>query len=196
MSMPRPDAATLWLAKQDVTKGQASRQGLAVLVTLSVLTAICVAGLATLLYLKLVAPAPPAIAIAAEAVPSGPSASLAPITARSDVVVGKPTSPAPRGSVVAAAPNTAPKPGSGSAPTTPATTATPGEEPGYLTIICKPFCDDVRRGSESLGPSPVVKAPVPPGQHRITLTRAGGPDKIISVLVSSGEVRKETIAMK
>lgn len=193
MSMPRPDAATLWLAKQDISRGQASRQSLAVLVTLSILTAICVAGLATLLYLKLVAPP----ALASEAVPATASSGGAPPTtmARTDVVAPPAHTVAPRSSAVVAA-TPAPKGGTQGAPTTPAATATPGEEPGYLTIICKPFCDDVRRGAESLGPSPVVKAPVPPGQHRITLVRAGSPDKIISVLVSTGEVHKETIAMK
>jgi serine/threonine protein kinase len=194
MSMPRPDAATLWLAKQDVTKGQASKQSLAVLVSLSVLTAICVAGLATLLYLKLVAPP----AVAAEALPSAKPGGAAPLAASppSDAVVAKRTTStaAPRSTGATAAP--AAKPATGNPGASPATTSAPGEEPGFLTIICKPFCDDVLRGGQSLGPSPVVKSPVPPGQHRITLKRAGSPDKIISVLVSSGEVHKETIAMK
>jgi hypothetical protein len=45
----------------------------------------------------------------------------------------------------------------------------------------------VRRGGVSLGPSPIVKSPTPPGQHRVTLSWAGAPDKVVSVIVVSGE---------
>ncbi len=191
LSMPRPDAAALWLAKQDVAK-RAGRQSLAVLVALAVLTAVCVAGLATILYLKLVAA--PAIAADTEPAPSAAPGAVAQRAPGTGVATSAPVVVTARSTATPAA-TTAPVQG-GPLPVSPATATKPAEEPGYLTIICKPFCDDVRRGGESLGPSPIVKSPVPPGQHRVVLVRAGSPDKVISVLVASGEVHKETITMK
>lgn len=40
---------------------------------------------------------------------------------------------------------------------------------GFLTVICTPACDDVLDGSSSLGPSPVFKAQVRSGPHKITM---------------------------
>jgi hypothetical protein len=60
--------------------------------------------------------------------------------------------------------------------------------PGYLTVVCNPFCDSVRDGARSLGPSPVVHVAVPPGEHRLTLSRKGSPTKVVSVIVVSGQV--------
>ena len=60
------------------------------------------------------------------------------------------------------------------------------EEPGFLTIVCNPYCDDVVDQGRSLGPSPVVHLSVPPGQHRITLKK-GKDAKVISVVVVAGQ---------
>jgi serine/threonine-protein kinase len=69
------------------------------------------------------------------------------------------------------------------------------EEPGYLTIVCNPYCDEVFDQGKSLGPSPVVHLAVPPGSHRITLKK-GKDSKVLSVIVVSGQVSAQRIAMK
>lgn len=55
---------------------------------------------------------------------------------------------------------------------------------GFLTVICTPACDDVLDGSSSLGPSPVFKAQVKSGTHKITLKTSDPPvTKVVSVAV-------------
>ena len=53
-----------------------------------------------------------------------------------------------------------------------------------MTVICTPACDDVLDGSNSLGPSPVFKAQVKAGTHKITLKTSDPPaSKSVSVAV-------------
>ncbi len=55
---------------------------------------------------------------------------------------------------------------------------------GLLTVICTPACDDVLDGNTSLGPSPVFKAQVKAGTHKITLKTNDPPaSKVVSVTV-------------
>ena len=69
------------------------------------------------------------------------------------------------------------------------------EEPGFLTIVCNPYCDDVLDQGRSLGPSPIVHLSAKPGQHRITLKK-GTQQKVISVIVESGKVAAQRVSMK
>lgn len=69
------------------------------------------------------------------------------------------------------------------------------EAPGFLTIVCTPFCDDVSDGGRSLGPSPIVHIASKPGQHRISFKRSGFPSRVISVAIVSGEVTAQRVAM-
>jgi len=62
--------------------------------------------------------------------------------------------------------------------------------------VCSPYCDDIVDQGKSLGPSPVVHLPVPPGSHRLTLKKSGGPSKVISVIVVSGQVSAQKVSMK
>ncbi|MDI1437577.1 hypothetical protein, partial [Polyangium sorediatum] len=81
------------------------------------------------------------------------------------------------------------------APTATASAAAASGEPGFLTIVCNPFCDDVLDNGRSLGPSPIVHISVKPGSHRVTLKK-GDMTKVISVIVVSGQVTAQRVSMK
>ncbi|HRI72764.1 MAG TPA: hypothetical protein PK156_51360, partial [Polyangium sp.] len=68
-------------------------------------------------------------------------------------------------------------------------------DPGFLTIVCNPFCDDVLDNGRSLGPSPIVHLSVKPGSHRVTLKK-GTMSKTVSVIVVSGQVTAQRVSMK
>ena len=209
LSLPRPDPAALWLAQQEAAQGQ-QRKNTGVLVAVGVLTALCVTGIGALLYFKLrTPPAPAPIAVGTETQTAVPTP--APPPTETAAAAPSDSAPAPEPSATAAATGapsatpTAPKPTptstGGTAPTpvpsSTASTATAGkEEPGFLTIVCTPYCDDVVDQGRSLGPSPVVRVAVKPGQHRITLKRSGQPNKVISVIVVSGQVTAQRVSMK
>jgi hypothetical protein len=79
-------------------------------------------------------------------------------------------------------------------PSPPTTDPTPPPAPpvaggsGFLTVICTPACDDVLDGNSSLGPSPVFKAQVRSGAHRITLKTTDPPStKVVSVTVPTDD---------
>jgi serine/threonine protein kinase len=206
LSLPRPDPAALWLAQQEAS-ARPQKKGSGVLILVGVLAALCVIGLGVLVYLKVRGPTAGATAVSPETSAAAPvaSASAAPVAS---------ASAAPPEASAAAAPSASPDasakaastsaPASGGTPAkaagaaTAATTAAPKakEEPGFLTIVCTPFCDDVVDQGRSLGPSPVVRVSVAPGQHRITLKRSGQTDKVISVIVVSGQVTAQRVSMK
>jgi hypothetical protein len=71
-----------------------------------------------------------------------------------------------------------------------------GDGHGYLTVVCNPFCDEIMDGARSLGPSPVVHQRVAPGKHRLTLRRQGIAPKLVSVVISPGEVSANRFSMK
>jgi len=84
-------------------------------------------------------------------------------------------------------------------PPAPPPTATGGAtdkaDPGFLTVVCSPFCDSVSAGGRNLGPSPVVHVALPPGQYRVVLKRTGGATKVISAIIVSGQVTSHRVAM-
>ncbi len=89
----------------------------------------------------------------------------------------EPSSPKPATAVAAA-----PKP------------AAPKAEPGYLTVVCDPYCDSVVAGGRSLGPSPVVRAALPPGNHSVIL-RGSGKTTSIGVTIVSGQTTARRVKM-
>ena len=104
------------------------------------------------------------------------------------------------------APALAPK-GSEPPATAPGAAEAPGNEapsavqqepraPGMLTVVCAPFCDEVLDGTRTLGPSPIVRLPVAPGRHLLTLKKAGMADKKLAVEVVSGQVSAMRVQMK
>lgn len=68
-------------------------------------------------------------------------------------------------------------------------------QPGFLVLVCEPTCDDIALGERSLGPSPLVKTPLPSGRHALTL-RAGALKKSMNVDIVPGETTAARVAMK
>ena len=203
LSLPRPDPAALWLAQQEKQKGE--RRNTGVLVAVVALTALCVLGIGALIYFKLRARAVPPVT--PDSVPSVvASASVAPAGAAPGPPTAATATAAAAATASASAATSAPAPAPATASATPAVvTANTGqatasgrtgkEDPGFLTIVCNPYCDDVQDQGRSLGPSPVVHLSVAPGQHRITLKK-GKDSKVISVIVVSGQVTAQRVSMK
>ena len=211
LSLPRPDPAALWLAQQEKQRGERRNSG--VLIAVVALTALCVIGIGALVYFKLHNAAAHPVGTESQpsssaSAPPGPSAAVPSASATADAapsaVVVAPPPTATAVATVAAAPVAAPTPASNGGNTAGATAAAaaaaakdkPGkEDPGFLTIVCNPYCDDVLDQGRSLGPSPIVHLSVKPGQHRITLKK-GTQQKVISVIVESGQVAAQRVSMK
>lgn len=142
------------------------------------------------------APAPVQPTAAPTAAP--PAASAAPVaTATSTAETLDPTSlPEEKKPETAAAPpsTVARVPGPLPAATSQAPAAAKAE-PGFLTVVCDPACDSVSAGGRSLGPSPVVRAQLPPGSYGVGLRRKGSPSKSISVTIVSGKTTAQRVNM-
>jgi len=212
LSLPRPDPAALWLAQQEAAKGHVGGRNTGVLIAIGLLTALCVIGVGALIYFKYQP---------AETTPALPTEKVATPLPTADVAGGKdgagvatPTPSVATGDEAAAedadAPSGGDEPGGQDAtgdPPTGAANVNDGSgtkppdsdsdiEPGLLTIVCSPVCDEVLDGGKSLGPSPIVQVPASPGSHRITLKRAGEKTKVVSVVIVSGEVTAQRVVMK
>jgi serine/threonine-protein kinase len=61
----------------------------------------------------------------------------------------------------------------------------PAAGKGFLTVMCTPACDDVLVDGRSLGSSPVFKAPVSTGTHRLLLR--GDVEKTMDVTITADE---------
>ncbi|MBX3130366.1 MAG: serine/threonine protein kinase [Polyangiaceae bacterium] len=139
---------------------------------------------ATVIPTMTAAPAPTAVAPVVADLPVDPSKLPAEKTAAPKP---PPVGTAPR--PVATGFKSVPTPATAAAPT-PAT----GNEPGFLTIMCDPACDSVSAGGRNLGPSPVVRRPLPAGNHSVAL-RKGGTSKSIGVTIRSGETTSRRVTM-
>lgn len=80
------------------------------------------------------------------------------------------------------------------APAAPAKPPAASAGPGFLTVVCDPACDAVVAGGRNLGPSPVVRAALPPGSHSVTL-RGGGKTTSIGVTIVSGQTTARRVKM-
>lgn len=67
--------------------------------------------------------------------------------------------------------------------------------PGFLTVVCDPACDSVSANGRNLGPSPVVRASLPPGNYGVSLRRKGASSKSISVTITSGKTTAQRVNM-
>lgn len=210
LSLPRPDPASVWLAQQSAVGKRLPPRSTGVLIAVALVSALSFIGVSALILFKVrsaggstapaaapeaqvpsVTPAPPA--------PVLPALSAVPTTAAPSATSAPNPGPAPiEPAAVAAQPKPAPAVPGMAVPgaQTGAAAAFGGEQPGFLTIICTPFCDEVLDGGRSLGPSPVVQLAVKPGPHRITLKRTGLPPKVISVIVVSGQPTAHRVHMK
>jgi eukaryotic-like serine/threonine-protein kinase len=209
MSLPRPDPAQLWMAQQQAGAHQ-QKKNTGVLILVIALVALSIIGIGVLVFFKLKAQAPtptkvPEAVVAPSAVvPAATTPAAAPTPAPTAAPTPSATETAPA-TTAAAPPTTGAPAGTTKAPTgastapAPTTTAsaapTASGDPGFLTIVCNPFCDDVLDNGRSLGPSPIVHLAVKPGSHRITLKK-GTMSKTVSVIVVSGQVTAQRVSMK
>jgi serine/threonine-protein kinase len=175
LSLPRPDPAALWLAQQEKQRGE--RRNTGVLIAVVALTALCVIGIGVLVVLK-VRKHP------ADTTPAG-SASAA---------VSAATSAAAPPASAASSADAPPATSAAATPTATASAAAGKGDNGYLTITCTPYCDDVVDQGKSLGAAPVVRQPVSPGAHKVTLKK-GKTSKTITVNVVSGQVASQNVKM-
>ncbi|MFO0590816.1 MAG: serine/threonine-protein kinase [Polyangiaceae bacterium] len=196
ISLPRPDPAAIWLAQQEAQRGKERSSG--VIIAVVALTALCVIGIAALLYFKFRAGATGALPPDAVPMVSAAAATLqGPSTA-----AAAPSSPAPSQapSATAAAPaNTGSSGSSASASASSKSTsapaaAAPAKDVGYLTLSCDPRCDQVMISGRSYVP-PIVNEPFPPGSVRVT-AKLGPMTKIISVAIVAGQKSPTIISMK
>ncbi len=127
-------------------------------------------------------PAPVAEPRAVERAPA--VAALVPAAARA---VAAPTKPAPP------TPDKLVGPGASVAEAKPSVPA--AGAPGYLTVVCDPFCDAVVVGGRNLGPSPVLRHPLPPGSHGVRLKKSGAPQQSLSVTIVSGQTTAQRVKM-
>ena len=217
LSLPRPDPASLWLAQQEKQRGDRRNNG--VLIAVVALTALCVIGIGALIYFKLhnapthattpeTSSSAAATATATATAEAAPSAAAPPAPTATEAAPAAATAAptaaaaaAPAAAAPAAAAAAAPANNSGSAAAAAAAAAAAKdkaaakEEPGFLTIVCNPYCDDVLDQGRSIGPSPIVHLTAKPGQHRLTLKK-GTQQKVISVIVESGKVAAQRVSMK
>ncbi|HEU4536003.1 MAG TPA: protein kinase, partial [Polyangiaceae bacterium] len=66
---------------------------------------------------------------------------------------------------------------------------------GYLTVQCVPGCTAVSAESHELGPSPVVRAALPPGTYRLML-KGNNKTKIVEASVVSGQSSPVRVSME
>jgi hypothetical protein len=81
---------------------------------------------------------------------------------------------------------------SDAAPSSPRTTKT-----GQITVVCVPACGEVFDGRTPLGPSPIFRAPLIVGPHRLRLKVTDPPaEKSVDVTVTEDDVTVVRQSMK
>ncbi|HEU4404922.1 MAG TPA: serine/threonine-protein kinase [Polyangiaceae bacterium] len=66
---------------------------------------------------------------------------------------------------------------------------------GYLSVQCVPSCTAISAEKHELGPSPVVRAPLPPGTYRLML-KGNGKTKVVEVAITSGQSSPLRVSME
>jgi len=198
MSMPRPAAVTQWIAEQGALEMPGPRST-PVLMAIALLATLCVIGVGALVAYKIRVGDQPASMAQGTGAPSMTHDPLAPENgASADSTSGSGEDPKKAGTAKTsdkgskAAPSGSAASGSGPAPNGEAAAG----DNGFLTVFCNPACDQIIAGGRSLGASPVTNVSMPPGQVRVTLKRSGGPTKVVSVIIVSGQVTTQNITMK
>ena len=191
MSMPRPAAVAQWLVDQGDVQIHGPRST-AVLIAIALLSTLCVIGVGALVAYKVKTPArtldelvqaPSASAAPDAAAPTSPDTGSGATTTATDKPTSGDDADEPQDGDDSAGNG---KTGAGTAP---------AKDPGTLSVWCKPACDQVIVGGQALGPSPISKHSMPPGQHRVTLKR-GGVKKTISVVIESGQLTSQNVPMQ
>jgi serine/threonine-protein kinase len=189
MNLPRPAAVAQYLAEQGdiVIPGPRST---AVLIAITLLATLCVIGVGSLVVHKLTLPLQP---------PESGPASVSPASDGRGAGASDTASARDGSKNADASKDAATSEARADASDKPAASAAPAgaadaKAPGKLTIECLPACDSVVAAGRSLGPSPVVAAPVPPGAQRVTVRR-GNQEKTIVVNIESGQLTSQTVRM-
>jgi serine/threonine-protein kinase len=138
------------------------------------------------------APTAQATAASSGSAAGGSTGGTVPLNSLPDSNTPKPDSPKPD----------SPRPDGpkGSATTTP-TADKKKDEPkkdegsGFLTVVCTPYCDAVIVKGRNLGPSPVLKAPLPAGTHGVTLKKSGSPSKTMTATITAGQTTPLRVKM-
>ena len=126
--------------------------------------------------------------------PTAPPAATGNFVPPAATTAGKTASVPPPPPPATTKPGGTPTKGPPAPPTPPA--VTDKGEPGFLTVVCSPYCDSVSAGGRGLGPSPVVHVPFPPGQYTVVLKRTGGASKAVSATIVSGRVTSHRVSME
>ncbi len=66
---------------------------------------------------------------------------------------------------------------------------------GYLSLQCVPGCNSVSADAHELGPSPIVRAALPPGTYRVLL-KGNGKTKVVEVAIASGQSSPMRVSME
>jgi hypothetical protein len=176
-----------WIAQQGELSLQGARST-AVLMAIAVLSTLCFIGIVALLFHRVYRVSGPKVPTVSSKTASSGAASE---RGRDDSKgkVGSDLKPRTvTSSQKAAASKTRQKRASGAS-------ASKAKVPGFLTVFCKPSCDRVVAAGQSLGPDPVVRHPLPPGQHRLSL-RSGKVSKTLSIIVESDQLTSRRVTMK
>jgi hypothetical protein len=185
MNMPRPAAVANWIAQQGELSLQGARST-AVLMAIAVLSTLCFIGIVALLFHRVYrAPLAKAPTVSSATASSG-SASARGRDDAKDKAGSDSRARAANSSRTAARSTTRQKRASG---------ARAAKAPGFLTVFCTPSCDRVVAAGQLLGPDPVVRRPLPPGQHRLSL-RSGKVSKTLSIIVESDQLTSRRVTMK
>ncbi len=189
MSMPRPAAVANWIAQQGELSLQGARST-AVLMAIAVLSTLCFIGIVALLFHR-------AYRVPEEA--KAPTVSSATAGSGSANAGGRDDSKGKAGSDsragTASSSRTAARRSTTRQKRASGARAAKADAPGFLTVFCTPSCDRVVAAGQSLGPDPVVRRPLPPGQHRLSL-RSGKVSKTLSIIVESDQLTSRRVTMK
>ncbi len=191
MSLPRPAAVAQWLMEQGDVEIQGPRST-GVIIAIAALATLCVMGVASLIVYKLRLPPQPdprQVVIPQVTTPSHAAAPDGAAPKDGEQGGDTPKGKAPRGPEAADAEPNNDSSGKGDAP------ASRGKATGKLSIDCRPACSSIVAGGQALGASPVLGHPMPPGQHRVSLTSSKR-SKTIVVLVQAGKTTTHTVSMK
>lgn len=74
----------------------------------------------------------------------------------------------------------------------PAKEAAPAAEPGYLTLNAFPYAA-VEIDGQAVRTTPLVKHPLPPGNHSVRLKTSDGREKSLQLSISSGQTEKRIV---
>ncbi len=61
------------------------------------------------------------------------------------------------------------------------------EGQGFLSVVCRPYCEAVQVRGRDLGPTPLLRSPLAPGSYTARLLRKGLAPRTISFTIQRGQ---------